>query len=236
MAALLTAGGVCTFYGGAQVLFDLDLEVGEREAVVLLGRNGAGKTTTLRTLMGLVPPAAGRIVFAGEDITGAAPHRVARLGLGWVPEERRIFGDLDVEENLEVGRRPAPAGRAPWTKDALIELFPALAGLGRRRGCYLSGGEQQMLAIARTLMGNPKLVLLDEPSEGLAPLVVQALARAARTMTESGTSLLICEQNLAFARAVADRAYVVEGGRVRWRGAMAELAADAAARRRWLAV
>jgi branched-chain amino acid transport system ATP-binding protein len=233
--ALLEVRGLCTFYGRAQILFDVDLSVGRGEVAVLLGRNGAGKTTTLATLMGVVPATRGEIVFDGRPIQAAATHRIAQFGMGWVPEDRRIFGELTVEENLEVGRRETGVADA-WTPDRLFALFPNLAGLRRRRARYTSGGEQQMLAIARTLMGNPRLVLLDEPSEGLAPVVVNQLAEAVRTMKAAGVSLLLSEQNLGFARAVADRAHVIEGGRIRWRGEMATLAADDAARRRWLAV
>lgn len=236
MAALLDVRGLTTFYGRAQILTDVDLQVATGEAVVLLGRNGAGKTTTLSTIMGLVPPARGAIAVAGEPIAGAPVHRIARLGVGWVPEDRRLFGELTVDENLEVARRPPPAGVDPWTPARLFALFPQLAGLRRRRARYMSGGEQQMLAIARTLMGNPRLVLLDEPSEGLAPLVVRELVQAVKAMKSGGVSLLLCEQNLGFAEAVADRAYVIEGGRIRWEGPMRALADDAEARRRWLAV
>jgi len=237
VAPLLAARGLEAFYGRAQILFEVDLEVAAGEAVVLLGRNGAGKTTTLRTLMGLVPARRGEIAVDGEPIGAAEPpHHIARRGVGWVPEDRRVFGELTVAENLEVGRRPPPPGRAPWTPETLFELFSPLAGLRRRRARYTSGGEQQMLAIARTLMGNPRLVLLDEPSEGLAPVVVQSLARAVTAMKAAGVGLLLSEQNLGFAAAVAERAYVIEGGRIRWRGAMRELRADAATRRRWLAV
>jgi branched-chain amino acid transport system ATP-binding protein len=233
----LATRGLEAFYDRAQILFDVDLDVAAGEAVVLLGRNGAGKTTTLRTLMGLVASWRGELRIDGEVITASEPtHRIARRGIGWVPEDRRIFGELTVAENLEVGRRPPAPGHEPWTPAALFRLFPNLEGLGRRRARYMSGGEQQMLAIARTLMGNPRLVLLDEPSEGLAPVIAQDLARAVAAMKAAGVGLLLSEQNLAFARAVADRAYVVEGGRVRWTGTMAELRADEATRRRWLAV
>jgi branched-chain amino acid transport system ATP-binding protein len=237
MPALLAARGLEAFYGRAQILFDVDLDVDAGEAVVLLGRNGAGKTTTLRTLMGLVPSWRGELRVDGERVGGGEPtHRMARRGIGWVPEDRRIFGELTVEENLEVGRRPPAPGREPWTPAALFRLFPQLEGLARRRARYTSGGEQQMLAIARTLMGNPRLVLLDEPSEGLAPVVVEELAGAVIAMKEAGVGLLLSEQNLGFAEAVADRASVIEGGRIRWTGTLAELRTDEAARRRWLAV
>jgi len=237
VAPRLAARGLEAFYGRAQILFAVDLAVEAGEAVVLLGRNGAGKTTTLRTLIGLVPAWRGELRIDGEVITGSEPtHRIARRGIGWVPEDRRLFGELTVAENLEVGRRPPPPGREAWTPQALFELFPNLEGLQHRRARYMSGGEQQMLAIARTLMGNPRLVLLDEPSEGLAPVIVHDLARAVVAMKRAGVGLLLSEQNLNFARAVADRADVIEGGRIRWSGTMAALLADEATRRRWLAV
>ena len=237
MAPLLAARGLEAFYGRAQILFDVDLEVEAGEAVVLLGRNGAGKTTTLRALLGLVASRRGELRVDDVPIAaGEPPHRLARRGIGWVPEDRRLFGGLTVAENLEVGRRPPAPGARAWTPKALFALFPPLAPLAHRRARYMSGGEQQMLAIARTLMGNPRLVLLDEPSEGLAPVVVEALAHAVVAMKRAGVGLLLSEQSLSFARAVADRAYVIEGGRIRWRGTLAELDADAATRRRWLAL
>ncbi|MFW5833366.1 MAG: ABC transporter ATP-binding protein [Pseudomonadota bacterium] len=236
MSALLEVQGLVTRYGRAQVLFDLSFAVRAGEVVVLLGRNGAGKSTTLRTLAGLVPAAAGTVRFDGLDVTHAPTHRIVRAGLGYVPEDRRIFTGLTVDENLEVGRRPAPSGQEPWTPERLFELFPNLARMRRRRGAFMSGGEQQMLAIARTLMGNPRLVLLDEPSEGLAPVIVEQMARAILRMKRAGLAVLLSEQNLPFARAVAERAYVIESGQLRHAATMAELLANEAVLRRWLSV
>ena len=236
MTALLAVEGLRTHYGRAQILFDVGLEARAGEVVVLLGRNGAGKSTTLKTIIGLVPPAGGTIRFAGEEVRGLATHAIVRRGLGYVPEERRIFTGLTIDENLEVGRRPPTPGLPVWTAERLFALFPNLAAMRKRRGGMISGGEQQMLSIARTLMGNPRLVLLDEPSEGLAPVIVEQMATAIASLKREGMTLLISEQNLPFARAVADRAYVIETGHIRYEGSMAALWADEAARRQWLSV
>ena len=233
---MLSVRHLDVYYGRAQVLFDLSVEVGAGEAIALMGRNGAGKSTTLKAILGLVPPARGEIAFEGRSLVSRAPHEIARLGLGYVPEDRRIFHDLSVAENLEVGRRPAPEGTPPWTPERLFELFPNLAELRRRRGGEISGGEQQMLALARTLMGNPRLLLLDEPSEGLAPVVVERLAGSLRTLERHGIAVLVSEQNLPFAAAVAARAVVIEKGRIVHACAMADLLADEAIRRKYLAV
>jgi branched-chain amino acid transport system ATP-binding protein len=234
MTALLEVAGLKAGYGPAEVLFGIDLTLDRGEVVALMGRNGAGKSTSMKAIMGLLPPRAGQVRFAGTSITGQPPFRIARLGLGYVPEERRIFTDLTVAENLEVGRRAAPAGRAPWTPARLFEIFPNLAEMKGRRAAAMSGGEQQMLTIARTLMGNPDAVLLDEPSEGLAPVIVELMAQAVLRMKAEGLAVLVSEQNLDFAAAVADRALVIERGAIRWSGAMAELAADDQVRDRWL--
>ena len=224
---VLQVSGLHTYYGRAHVLVDVSFALGRGEVVALLGRNGAGKSTTFKTIMGLVRPAAGRITFDGHDITGWPPHRIARCGLGYVPEERRVFADLTVLENLEVGRRPPYRERiAPWTPTRLFRLFPNLAALAERPAGQISGGEQQMLTIARTLMGNPQALLLDEPSEGLAPVVVEQLASTVVELKASGLSILLSEQNLRFARAVADRALVMERGSIRFSGSMAELARE----------
>ncbi|MBL8832384.1 MAG: ABC transporter ATP-binding protein [Rhodospirillales bacterium] len=233
---MLVAENLDGFYGRAQVLFGMSLSVGAGEVVVLLGRNGAGKSTTLKSLVGLVELGAGSVAFEGTRIERLPSHRIARLGIGYVPEDRRIFTDLTVMENLEVGRQPARAGAAPWTPERLFDLFPNLAAMRDRPGGRMSGGEQQMLTIARTLMGNPRLVLLDEPSEGLAPVIVEEMARTIRTLKAEGVSVLLAEQNLHFARAVADRAHVVEKGRSRFAGTMDALMGDAAARAAFLEV
>lgn len=220
---MLDVTGLNTFYGGAHILTDVSLSVGPHEVVALLGRNGAGKSTTIKSIMGLVRPRSGRVTYKGEDITGREPHVVCRLGIGYVPEERRIFSELTVEENFEVGRRPPREDAPQWSAAHLYELFPNLAERRRLAAGRLSGGEQQMLTIARTLMGNPRLVLLDEPSEGIAPLIVEQMARVIGEMKEAGLALLISEQNLHFARLVSDRAVIVEKGEVRFTGTFAEL-------------
>jgi branched-chain amino acid transport system ATP-binding protein len=199
-------------YGRARVLFDVDLDAHEGEVVALLGRNGAGKSTTLKAIMGLVPPLSGEVILNGERISHLPPYQIARLGLGYVPEDRRIFTDLTVSENLEVGRQPARGAAPAWTEERLFALFPALRALRERRGARMSGGEQQMLCIARTLAGNPSAILLDEPSEGLAPVVVEQVAQAIVELKRAGLTVLLAEQSRHFAGRVADRAYVLEKG------------------------
>jgi branched-chain amino acid transport system ATP-binding protein len=224
------------FYGRAQILFDISLEAARGEVVALMGRNGAGKSTTLKAIMGLVEASAEALVFKGQDIAGLPAFRIARAGLGYVPEERRIFTDLTVYENLEIGRRAPGDGRAAWEPDRLFAIFPNLAEMKGRRASAMSGGEQQMLTIARTLMGNPQVVLLDEPSEGLAPVIVEEMAEAVIRMKEEGIAVLLCEQNLHFASAVSDRAVVIEKGAVRFAGTMDELAGNDAVRQAYLSV
>jgi len=223
-------------YGRAHILDDVTLAVGRGEVVALMGRNGAGKSTTLKCVMGLLRPTNGRIAFEGHEITGLAPHAICRLGLGYVPEDRRVFPDLTVRENLEVGRRPPREAAPSWTPERLFALFPNLAELQDRPAGRTSGGEQQMLTIARTLMGNPRAILLDEPSEGLAPVVVEQMARTVRELKREGLGVLLSEQNLPFARAVADRAVIIEQGQIRYRGTMAGLAADAEVRAAYLTI
>jgi branched-chain amino acid transport system ATP-binding protein len=201
-------------YGRAQVLFDVTLEIGRGEVVALLGRNGAGKSTTLKAIMGLVPPLSGEVVFDGRSLKGLEPYEIARLGLGYVPEDRRIFTDLTVSENLEVGRQPPRGTLPPWTPERLFTLFPALGALRDRRGARMSGGEQQMLCIARTLAGNPTAILLDEPSEGLAPVVVEQMSSAIAELKRAGVTVLLAEQSRHFAGRIADRAYLLEKGMI----------------------
>jgi len=235
--AILEVEKLDAFYGQAQVLFEVSLKLQRGEIVALMGRNGAGKSTTLKAIMGLVPLRAERLQFAGRNILGMPTYRIARLGLGYVPEERRIFTDLTVYENLEVGAKMAVgSSRAAWTLERLFSIFPNLAEMKGRRASHMSGGEQQMLSIARTLMGNPDAVLLDEPSEGLAPVIVELMAIAVRRMKDEGIGVLLSEQNLAFASAVADRTYIIEKGAIRHEGSMAEIAADAALRDAYLTV
>lgn len=223
-------------YGRAQILFDLGLEAAKGEVVVLLGRNGAGKSTTLRAIMGLVRPSSGEVAMEGRMLTAMKPYQIARLGLGYVPEERRIFTDLNVMENLEVGRQPRRDGAPYWTPHRLFELFPNLGRMRDRLGGRMSGGEQQMLTIARTLMGNPAAILLDEPSEGLAPVIVEQMAVTIRSLKREGLTVLLSEQNLHFAHVVADRAYIIEKGQIRYAGTMAELESNAAVREQYLSV
>ncbi|HET9584880.1 MAG TPA: ABC transporter ATP-binding protein [Bradyrhizobium sp.] len=212
-----------SFYGPAHILFDIALEVGEGEVVALLGRNGAGKSTTFRSIVGLVENRSGRIVFEGRDVSREPTHAIVRGGLGYVPEERRIFTDLTVEENLEVGRQPKRPDAPYWTREKLFTLFPNLGEMRNRPGGRMSGGEQQMLTIARTLMGNPSLVLLDEPSEGLSPKIVEQMVDAILAMKTEGVSIVVSEQNLHFARLISDRAYIIERGKICFGGTMAEL-------------
>ena len=202
-------------YGAARVLFDVELAAHRGEVVALLGRNGAGKSTTLKTLMGLIRPFSGEVHFDGRRIDAWEPYEVARAGLGYVPEDRRIFTDLTVAENLEVGRQPPREASPAWSQEKLFQLFPALQALQGRRAAYLSGGEQQMLCIARTLAGNPKAILLDEPSEGLAPMIVEQVEKAILELKRAGVCVLLSEQNLGFARRVADRGYMLEQGQIR---------------------
>jgi branched-chain amino acid transport system ATP-binding protein len=232
----LSVSGLNAHYGPAHILFDVGFEVGDGEVVAFLGRNGAGKSTTFRALMGLVPRREGRILFRGADIAARPTHEIARAGLGYVPEDRRIFTDLTVEENLAVGLQPPRPGAPRWTPERLYTLFPNLAEMRRRPGGRMSGGEQQMLTIARTLAGNPSLVLLDEPSEGLAPKIVEQMADAILAMKREGLSVLLSEQNLHFARLISDRAYIIETGRIRFGGTMAELEAQPEIRDAYLAV
>lgn len=235
-AALLVVRGLNAWYGRAHVLFDVDLEIGDGEVVALMGRNGAGKSTTMKSIMGLLPSRSGEITLAGQRIDSLDPFRINRAGIGYVPEDRRIFTELTVLENLDVGRRPPRPGAPSWTTERLFELFPNLGGMPDRPGGRMSGGEQQMLSVARTLMGNPRLVLLDEPSEGVAPVIVEQMAEMIVELKKQGLSVLLSEQNVPFASAVSDRAYVLEKGQVRFAGTMDELDASEAVRRQYLAV
>ena len=221
-------------YGRAHILFDFDLQLRAGEVVALLGRNGAGKSTALKTVMGLLPSFSGDVFFNKKRINNLEPFQIARLGLGYVPEDRRIFTDLSVMENLDVGRQPPRAGAPRWTAQKLFELFPNLGRMRERRGGSMSGGEQQMLTIARTLMGNPCAILLDEPFEGLAPLIVDGIAKTIRELKREGLSVLLCGQNLRFARLVAERACIIEKGRLCYAGTLAELDADPALCERYL--
>lgn len=238
---LLKANSLCAWYGAAQILYDVDLEVRRGEVVALMGRNGAGKSTTLKTLIGMLAKRKGNVSFLGHDISKSEPHHAAKLGLGFVPEDRRVFTDLTVMENLEVGKQPprrwADGTEAPlWTPERLFTLFPNLGEMPNRPGGRMSGGEQQMLTVARTLMGNPYLVLLDEPSEGVAPVIVEQMANMILELKAQGVSILLSEQNMHFAELVSDRAYVLEKGQIRYHATMAELAANEEVRRAYLSV
>jgi branched-chain amino acid transport system ATP-binding protein len=238
---MLTVEGLSAWYGAARILYDLNLEVGRGEVVALMGRNGAGKSTTMKAIMGLVDERQGIVRFNGEDISARKPFEIARCGLGFTPEDRRIFVDLTVMENLDIGRQPprhfTDGTAAPsWTPEQLFTLFPNLAEMQDRLGGRMSGGEQQMLTVARTLMGNPLLVLLDEPSEGVAPLIVEQMAHTILALKKQGLSILLSEQNIYFARLVADRVYVLEKGQIHWQGSVAELDADLDVQRTYLTV
>jgi branched-chain amino acid transport system ATP-binding protein len=240
-APMLEVTGLNAWYGAAHILFDLSFHVGRGEVVALMGRNGAGKSTTIKALMGLIAHRSGSIRFCGENISKLRPFEIARRGLGFVPEDRRIFSALTVMENLDIGRQPPrkfPDGQpAPsWTPEKLFAIFPNLKIMTDRRGANMSGGEQQMLTVARTLMGNPLLVALDEPSEGVAPVIVEQMANTIVELKKEGLSVLLSEQNIHFAELVADRVYVLEKGQLQWEGRMADLAKDTTAQRTLLSV
>jgi branched-chain amino acid transport system ATP-binding protein len=238
---MLTVQGLNAWYGAAHILYDLSFDVGSGEVVALMGRNGAGKSTTMKSIMGLVAKKSGDIRFCGHDISRRAPYEIARLGLGFVPEDRRIFSDLTVLENLDVGRQPPRASsdgrQAPaWTPEELFALFPNLGQMPDRFGNHMSGGEQQMLTVARTLMGNPLLVLLDEPSEGVAPVIVEQMASAILELKRKGHAIMLSEQNIHFAELVSDRVYVLEKGQIHWAGTMDDLVRDTGVQRSFLTV
>ena len=238
---MLAVESLSAWYGAARILYDLNFEVGRGEVVALMGRNGAGKSTTMKAIMGLIAQRQGAVRFNGADISRLKPFEIARRGLGFTPEDRRIFVDLTVMENLDVGRQPErsfPDGTpAPsWTPDRLFALFPNLAEMPNRLGGRMSGGEQQMLTVARTLMGNPLLVLLDEPSEGVAPLIVEQMANTIVELKKEGLSILLSEQNIHFARLVSDRVYVLEKGQIRWQASMTQLDTNLDVQRAYLTV
>lgn len=233
---MLKVSGIHSYYGRAHILSEISLEVGRGEILALLGRNGAGKSTTMKSIIGLVPPAKGTIEFLGENIQGMPPFMIARKGLGYVPEDRRIFAALSILENLEVGRQPERQGAPYWTLERLFDLFPNLAELRDRPGGHISGGEQQMLTIARTLMGNPSAILLDEPSEGLAPVIVEKMIETIMTLKSEGLSVILSEQNLSFASYVADRATIIEKGQIRYEGTIDELQKNPDVRNAYLSV
>lgn len=232
---MLEVRQINSFYSKAHVLRDLSFDVPRGEVVALLGRNGAGKSTTMKSIMQLVRTTSGSIIFQGQNISGLPPHKIAKIGLGYVPEDRRVFSDLTVSENLVVGQQPKREGAVSWTHDMLFELFPNLAERRHNRGKALSGGEQQMLTIARTLMGNPSFVLLDEPSEGVAPVIVEQMAKVISQLKTEGLTILLSEQNLHFAQVVADRAVIIESGEQKFSGTLEELSANPDIRDAYLA-
>jgi branched-chain amino acid transport system ATP-binding protein len=234
---ILALDRVVAVYGLSRVLQGVSLAVGRGRVVALLGRNGAGKTTTLRSVMGLVVVPSGRIGFDGVELRGKPTFEIARLGIGYVPDDRRIFPDLSVERNLALGGRHSPrGGTGYWNLDTVYQLFPPLREFRSRKGAVLSGGEQKMLALGRALMSNPKLLMLDEPSEGLSPVILRGLVEAIQRVAAAGMTILIADQNLKFARRLADYAYIVENGIIRHEGAMEELLADGETVRKYLAV
>ena len=232
--ANLEVSDLHTSYGISRTLFGVTFEIGEAEVVTLMGRNGVGKTTTMRSIMGLTPPHRGRIRWAGKDITSEATYRIARLGIGYVPQERRIFPDLSVSENLRIARKTSDV--SAWDEQAVYEMFPDLGSASDRIGASLSGGQQQMLAIGRSLMGNPKLLLLDEPSEGLAPMVIASMQKQLAGLKQAGLSILLAEQNLEFALALSDRVHVLEGGEIRYSASAENLASDNSELKQYLTV
>ncbi len=236
MTALLDVAGLDVYYGASQILFGVSFELRAGQTVALLGRNGAGKSTTMKALAGLLPARRGTIRLAEGNVTGVPPHRLARLGLAYVPEDRQVFPAHSVEDNLLIARKTGPEGEDAWTLTRIWQSFPLLAPLRHRPAGRLSGGEQQMLAIARALMGNPKILLLDEPSEGLAPLVVASIGRLLRDLRDQGTTILIAEQNMHFCLGIADRAAVIDKGRIVYDAPIAALKADEAVRKRYLAL
>jgi branched-chain amino acid transport system ATP-binding protein len=233
-AVLLSVNALNAFYGRAHILFDVAIQIRRGTVMALLGRNGAGKSTTMKSIMGLVTPAGGEVTFDGVRIEAKPTYQISRMGVGYVPEDRRIFSELTVLENLQVGLRPARENVPCWTTERLFDIFPNLASMRDRLGGRMSGGEQQMLAVARTLMGNPTLVLLDEPSEGLAPKIVEQMADTIRSLKKEGLTIFVSEQNLHFAKQIADQATIIEKGRIRFSGSMEHLASDEEMQREYL--
>jgi branched-chain amino acid transport system ATP-binding protein len=232
---MLTVHNIHTFYGLSHILFDVSLNIEQGEIVCLLGRNGAGKTTTMKSIIGLTPPKQGRIIYKGAEITGTEPYVLARKGIGYVPDDRRIFADLTVEENLEIAMQKHEAGEV-WSKEKVYEFFPALKDIGCRKGGCLSGGEQKMLAIARALMGNPQLLLLDEPTEGLAPVLIYALEDQIKRLRDVGLTVLLAEQNVRSALRLSDRGYIIDDGQIRYQGSIEELKQNDDVRKKYLLV
>ena len=232
---MLEVEGIHTFYGLSHILFGVSLKVESREVVCLLGRNGAGKTTTMKSVMGITPPKQGIITYKGDEITGIEPYLLARKGISYIPDDRRIFADLTVDENLEIAMKKGK-GREEWSRERVYELFPALKNMESRRGSCLSGGEQKMLAIARALMGNPEFLLLDEPFEGLAPVLVYAIEEQIRKLREAGLTVFLAEQNMRSALRLSDRGYIIDDGEIRYHGSIEELRGNEEVRKKYLLV
>ncbi|TDR88137.1 ABC transporter ATP-binding protein [Enterovirga rhinocerotis] len=233
---LLKIAGADVFYGASQILFGVDFSVEKGQTMALLGRNGAGKSTTFKMIAGLAPPSRGEVRLAGETVSGKPPYRIARAGIGYVPEDRQVFPEHTVDDNLIVGAKKGPRGDAHWTTERIYEVFPILAGMKTRLAGRLSGGEQQMLTIARTLMGNPDVILLDEPSEGLAPIIVQAIADLIRRLRDMGVTIILAEQNMHFCLGIATHATVVDKGQIVYRATIEELRHNEEIKSRYLAV
>ncbi|MCL4764957.1 MAG: ABC transporter ATP-binding protein [Hyphomicrobiaceae bacterium] len=233
---VVRAEGLDVFYGKSQILFGVGLELSQGQTLALLGRNGAGKSTTMKAIAGIVPPKRGLIEVAGKDVAGRPPYVISRIGIGYVPEDRQVFPEHTVEENLEIGHKKGPDGQDEWSLARVFEVFPLLEPLRRRMAGRLSGGEQQMLAIARTLMGNPAVLLLDEPSEGLAPIVVARIAELLRKLRATGATILLAEQNMHFCLGIANDAVVIDKGAIVYRDTIAGLKANEEVRRRYLAI
>lgn len=233
---ILEVDQINTFYGSSHILFNVSLGIEKGEIVVLLGRNGAGKTTTLKSIIGITPPKIGTIRFKGNRVDGLPSYRIAKMGMGFVPEDRMIFPDLTVQENLEIAQKKSKEGRVLWTIEKIFQFFPVLERFQKRDGWTLSGGEQQMLTIARTLMGNPELLLLDEPIEGLAPLIVRMLAEIIEQIRNQGVTLLISEQNVKFSLKIAQRVFIIDKGTIRYQGSVEDLKGNEEIKKRYLAV
>ena len=233
---ILDVKGIDVFYGSSHILFDVSLQVYEGRTLALLGRNGAGKTTTMKAIMGVAPPKRGSISFNGRDVSGLVAHKMARAGVGLVPEDRQVFTGHSVDDNLNIASKQGPTGRADWSMDNIYDAFPLLEKMRSRKAGMMSGGEQQLLSMARCLMGNPDLILLDEPSEGLAPIIVQEIGRLIRTLQETGVTILIAEQNMHFCLGLSDHAVVIDKGRIVFSGTIDDLRADDQVTSRYLAV
>lgn len=233
---ILSVSKIDVFYGASQILFGVDLEIHKGRTLALLGRNGAGKSTTLKAIAGIAPPANGNISFDGRDVTGSAPHAISRAGVGYVPEDRQVFPEHTVDDNLMIGEKTGPTGDKSWTRETVYEVFPILAGMKDRLAGLLSGGEQQMLTIARTLMGNPNVLLLDEPSEGLAPIIVQEIGRLIRRLREMGVTIVLAEQNMHFCLGISEDAAVIDNGHIVWTSTIQELRENEEVTRRYLAI